>query len=187
LTSLGDFLAPGFSLSVPRGDVGLESEFDWFIQVSYGSWIEIDEISLADFDPKCGKMHSPIMTIAKPLRQCYQFHVLRVALCVGKVCRRFADKRRAERLRRKKRRGLPDFAKVTLDPSLDSTSLMPLCMRAIELVAENFTGINAPRKRSAAVWKFRCANFEVQVRFAERNVLGVAASSSQRYRSPFGD
>jgi len=37
LTSLGDFRAPAFSLSVTRGDVGLEAEFDWFIQVNYGS------------------------------------------------------------------------------------------------------------------------------------------------------
>jgi hypothetical protein len=41
LLSLGDFRAPTFSLSVTRGDVGLEDEFEWFMQLlaTYFYWL----------------------------------------------------------------------------------------------------------------------------------------------------
>jgi hypothetical protein len=41
LLSLGDFRAPTFSLSVARGDVGLEDEFELFMQLlgSYFNWL----------------------------------------------------------------------------------------------------------------------------------------------------
>jgi hypothetical protein len=41
LLSLGDFRAPAFSLSVTRDDVGLEDEFELFMQLlgTFFSWL----------------------------------------------------------------------------------------------------------------------------------------------------
>jgi hypothetical protein len=47
LLSLGDFRAPAFSLSVTRDDVGLEDEFELFMQLlgtyfKLGGWWKVD-------------------------------------------------------------------------------------------------------------------------------------------------